>query len=166
MKKIFAITIITAAFATNADGQCNNNLKIQSPVSRKPADAATAFVNCNSVTVQWRGITKQNYELTVNIKNAVSNKNIMSKEYKYSGNLYTATFPVTPGNKISWNVQSISIVNNREFYSYPLRGGKEILIPDCETPAIASSSSKTGNENLVTEKTEKLQTKLYPNPVQ
>ena len=145
--------------------QCNNNLKIQSPVAEKPKETGIASVNCNTLTVKWKGNRDEMYELNAVIKDAATNKTIQTKtitDYTFDGLNYIANIPVVAGTKISWSIQGITAEDNRMFYSYPLRG-KEYVVPVCSTTA--ANNVKADNALAVISK-ENMQVKIYPNPFQ
>ena len=165
MKTKLIITIILLIAANKLSAQCDNNLKIQSPVAQKPTEAI-ATVNCNTLLVKWKGNANQTYEINATVKDAVTNKTIKTintTNYTANGLNYSATIPVTAGTKVSWNVQGISVVDNRTFYSYPLRN-KGVLIPKCENSIAAKNSETKNSLSVTTDKTTKV--KVYPNPVQ
>jgi len=166
MKFLILIVICTVAVTNTATAQCNNGSKIQSPVVQKPTEAAVASVNCNTLVVQWKGNTNQIYEINVTVKDAATDETIntiTTKNYKAVGQNYIAEINVTPNTKVSWSVQGISIVGNRTFYSYQLRG-KEYVIPTCTTPVIASNTTKEKALQVIEDK--RIGVKIYPNPVQ
>ena len=63
---------------------------------------------------------------------------------------------------VNWNVEAVSVVDNTTFYSHPLRGGKDYLIPTCES-TIAANTTKTNSLSVISDKNMKV--KVYPNPV-
>ena len=75
--------------------------------------------------------------------------------------MYKASVSAKPGAKISWTVQGISVINNRKFYSYPVRS-KEITVPDCKSPAVVANSNNGPQDNATSK--EKIAIKIYPNP--
>lgn len=168
MKKIFFINLALIAFASVAFSQspcacCSN--AIQSPAVAKPAEAIVS-VNCSQLIVKWKGKPGQAYEVTVTSKEAATNKviNTASTANITSDNNqnYTAAIAVKPGTKLSWSVQAIGIVGNRKFYSYPLRSGKDYVIPNCETP-VATTDKASKAKPLANE--EQIKVHLFPNPV-
>jgi hypothetical protein len=164
MKTILLINILLLAFATNAiSQQCSSN-NIQSPVVQKPT-AANASVTCNSIAIQWQGNADETYRLNVTVKDAVSGKVIktFTTDYKQNNGNYSASVAVTAGTKISWNVQGLKVINQRTFTSYPARGSKDYVVPKCESTIAAASD--TNKENAVIA-TDKLEIKLFPDPVQ
>ena len=162
MKPLIIYFICLVAVVSTATAQCSTQ-KIQSPVAPKPT-APVVTVNCSNLLLHWQGNTGQGYELNITIKDAAG-KTISSKvvkDYtKGSGNNYTAAIPVKPGTKVSWSLQGISTVEDRTFYSYPLRG-KEYIIPACTAP-IATSAAKEKALQVISDKI--TGAKIYPNPV-
>ncbi len=165
MKLLLLFTIyIAITFAAIA--QCSSTTaKIQSPVAPKPA-APTVTFTCSNVLITWQGTAKQQYELNVTIKDAAGN--ILSNAVntnctKSGGNSFTATIPTSPGNKVRFALQGISMVDDRTFYSYPLRS-KEYTVPACETPALAASTAKEKPLQIIADP--KAGINIYPNPVQ
>ncbi|HEX5153785.1 MAG TPA: T9SS type A sorting domain-containing protein [Parafilimonas sp.] len=157
----FCLLLVTNA----ATAQCNNNLKVQSPVSEKPKEAMIASVNCNTLTVKWKGNRDETYKLNAVVKDAATNKTIRTKtitDYTFDGLNYIANIPVVTGTKISWSVQGITAEENRLFYSYPLRG-KEYVVPTC--PTSLADNTKADNALAVIGE-ESMQVKIYPNPFQ
>jgi hypothetical protein len=146
--------------------QCNNNNKIISPASDKPTETSITSLNCNALTIRWKGNTNEDYELTAIIKDAATGKTIQTKtinSYKFDGLNYTANIPVIAGEKISWSIRGITAEDNRVFYSYPLRG-KEVTVPACPSPPVADNAKKDNSLAVVNNKSKLV--KIYPNPFQ
>jgi hypothetical protein len=166
MKPLIISFICLLLITNTATAQCNNNIKIQSPVSEKPKEAGIASVNCSTLTVKWKGNTNEMYELNAVIKDAATNKTIQTKtitDYKFDGLNYTANIPLVAGTKITWSVQGITAEDNRLFYSYPLRG-KEYVVPACTSTAVADNTKKDNALAVISK--ENMQVKIYPNPFQ
>src|SRR5215471_7021564 len=166
IKSSIVIVFYTLSIVNIAIAQCNTSNKIVSPVSQKPTETSIASLNCNTLTIKWKGNTNEDYELTAVIKEAAASKVIQTKtitSYKFDGSNYTANIPVTPGEKISWSVQGITAEDNRVFYSYPLRG-KEFTVPACASPTVADKIKK--DNSLAVINNENKLVRIYPNPFQ
>jgi len=166
MKILLIFILCTAAALNTATAQCSSTARIQSPVASKPTEAS-ATVTCTNMLIHWQGTSNKGYELNITVKDAagkIISSGINTNYTKSSGNNYTATIPVTPFAKVSWTLQGISTVEDRTFYSYPLRG-KEYVIPAC-TAQIASSSSASAAKSPQVISDKKIGAKIYPNPVQ
>lgn len=72
----------------------------------------------------------------------------------------SATLAVKPGQKISWSIQAVSVIDNRTFYSYPLRGE----YTGCEETRIVTTAAV--NTNMVKPGIGRAKSELmiYPNP--
>lgn len=165
MKYLIILTLYTVAVVNAASAQCSNTSQpIQSPVAPKPS-AASATVSCTNMLIKWQGNADQGYELKITAKDAagkIISSGINTSYTRSGGNNYTATIPVTPGTKVSWSLQGISTIEDRTFYSYPLRG-KEYVIPACTAP-VATSAAKAQPLQVISNKMT-AGVKIYPNPV-
>lgn len=151
MKSIFLFSISLLLAASNVFSQCQGpQLKITSPICTKPTNAKVNSLSCTELRVQWQGSSDQTYEVNATIKNPVTGKTetftTTETTCDVEGNC-TASIPVLAGTKVTWSVQAICINEGRTFYSYQLRGGKEVTIPNCELNEEANSI-----------------TNLFPNP--
>ncbi|HEX5154386.1 MAG TPA: T9SS type A sorting domain-containing protein [Parafilimonas sp.] len=168
MKPLLIFFLYLLFTGNNANAQCNNGLKIQSPVAQKPTEPGIASVSCNTLVVKWKGHPGELYEITVTVKDASTDKEMRSfttKNFEAKGSNYTSTITVPSNTKISWSVQAIKLTNNRVFYSYPLRGDKDYVVPACDKkPAIALTNKR--NDSLMVIADKKMEVKVYPNPVQ
>ncbi|HYV91427.1 MAG TPA: T9SS type A sorting domain-containing protein [Chitinophagales bacterium] len=145
MKSIFLLLISLLFAASNVFGQClGPSQKIASPICTKPSNAKVNSLSCTELQVQWQGSSDQMYEVNATIKNTATNKTetFTTTEITCDANgTCTATIPVTAGTKVTWSVQAICANEGSTFYSYALRGGKEISIPNCELNEDANSIS-------------------------
>lgn len=151
MKSIFLLLIALLLTAGNVFSQCQApQQKIASPVCTKPSNAKVNSLSCTELKVQWQGSSAQTYEVNASIKNPATNKTesfTTTETTCDATSICTAIIPVTSGTKVTWSVQAICANKDRIFYSYALRGGKEISIPNCEMNEEANSI-----------------TNIYPNP--
>lgn len=169
MKSFYLIIIASLFFANNlfTQGVCAVNFKIVSPVVAKPTDAAIVSASCSTFVVKWKGGKDQTYLITGSFTDPVSN---ISCDNNYN---CTAAIPVTPGSKLSWSVQAVTVIDGRTFYSYPSHGEQDYLVPACNQLITATGKSAPGekldNVSTATAKDKLTITNdkfaLYPNPV-
>jgi hypothetical protein len=143
--------------------QCNNTIKIISPISPKPTNVVVSHT-CSTFTVKWQGQTNQKFVVTLVKKNSAGKilDTATTTSYTFDGTYYSTTMNVQQNRIVDWTVQAITTIKGIRYYSYGLRG--EDTIPKCTGIPIADNSNK-GNALSVTGE-DKTLVKIYPNPVQ
>jgi hypothetical protein len=164
MRTIFLLSLSLLAFVSCAFGQgpCINK-KVISPASPKPTEPDVS-ATCSTFTVQWKGQANQSFVLTAIEKNALTNEVIDTIVSNTTAN--SATIKVKTGMAIRWQVEAITVIDSRSFYSYPLRGGKDYIIPDCTTPIAAARQNPLSLKVSGASGDAKNKVRIYPNPFQ
>ncbi|HRP31479.1 MAG TPA: T9SS type A sorting domain-containing protein [Agriterribacter sp.] len=159
MKKLFILSF-GLLFMNHAisQGVACSNIKVISPVSAKPTNAQVS-INCQNFTVQWQSEGDQRFVFTAVEKDAQTHQVIETHVMETTAN--TATIEITAGVVIVWQVEAVTKIDDRNFYSYPLRDGKEYLIPACAKSAV-SPKTKPGALKVSGDANSKV--KIYPNP--
>lgn len=164
MKHIFFFSICMVAFAGStfcADTcACCINKKIITPASPRPIDTIVT-VTCSALNVQWTGQAGQTFVFTAIRTNAATNKVIDTVVRNTAAN--SVSIPASPGTAIRWQIEAICTIDSRSFYSYPVRGGKDFIIPECAT-LIAAAKEKSDVLKVSGNLNNKV--KVYPNPFQ
>jgi hypothetical protein len=174
MKPVFLICYYLLVLSGNTFSQftCSNGLQIQSPVVSKPSNASFVSATCTSLVVQWDGASDQTYEVAASYTTegqtlALPVTNIYCDNLQHC----LANISVTAGTKVNWHVQAKAIVNERVYYSYPLQGERDFLVPDCGQN-VAKTPGQQLSETIETSGTAEKhasilndQLAMYPNPV-
>lgn len=141
MKTILIFSFIIMSFAANTLGQPLCNIKkIITPVVFKPTGDSIISATCTTLTVAWQGRANQTYIAGLTFKNLFTGKtdSIAASAISCDDNLFcTATIPVVAKTSVNWSVQAVQVINGRTFYSYPLAGAKDFMIPGCTVPLAA-----------------------------
>ena len=170
MKSIVFICLAFFAGAGSAFSQiaCFTN-KVESPAVAKPSDGHIVSATCSVLVVGWRS-NDPNFLVNGTFIDPVTHNAASlppATNLNCNGGNCTASLAVTPGSLVSWNVQAISIIDERTFYSYPLEGTQHFAIPACSTPQIVKTNSPSMDDDGKREisANEMMKVKLFPNPV-
>lgn len=160
MKKlsIFCSTLLFIG-STLSQGPCIDK-KIIGPASPKPRDAIVT-VTCSSFTAQWTAQAGQSFVFTAVKRKAVNDEIIDTIVDNTLAN--SITIPVSPDMVIRWQVEAVTTTDGKSFYSYPLRGGKDYIIPACNKSVVAVNERP---QALTVTADTKSKLKIYPNPFQ
>ena len=162
MRRVFFLGICLLSFTNftfSADTcACCSNKKVITSASPKPTDTIVT-ITCSSIGVQWTGQAGQTFVFTAIIKNAATNKVIDTVVKNTGGN--SIIIPANPGTAVRWQIEAITTTDGRDFYSYPVRGGKDFIIPACSA-SIAAAKEKSDALKVSGDQTGKV--KVYPNP--
>ena len=143
--------------------QCNNNIKIISPVSKKPTEPVVSFT-CSTFTVKWKGQSDQSFIVKL-VEKTQEHKimdTITTTNYSFDGIFYSTTFNVQQNSLAYWTIEATALRNNIRYYSYGLKGMNPV--PVCAAIAVAKDGEKANALSIISG--EKMLVSIYPNPVQ
>lgn len=166
MKPIFLLISTSLLIANSMYAQVACSIRvIETSAVAKPSNAGSAQSNtCSDVNINWQGHEHQTYMVTYTYTDIATGKTTVGKSDQASRKgknyNYSLTLPIKPGSTLTWSIQAIQTIDNRTFYSYPVRGE----FSGCDKTEVVANKTTDKSAVARSKALFKPELNIFPNP--